>query len=753
LWNPSFLCESAAAMEARPLSPAPSAPGIRWWGVPAVGALLVGLWILEAATGASQEDPRRRVAWASLAREGLRRLAAPHLDARGRPRRQLDVRLVVHGPAACGAAVQDLLRRGDVLAERGTARPWRLEVRCREVRPPAAVRSPAAQLSMELTLAPPAGSPAKVSLTRRLGGYLALAAPLVAVVMALATGRILTSLLLGVICGAFLFVAGSPERLSDPPLLRLALLPVDLGHAVLVAVWEDVVRSTLGEFKLQLMGFAIALVGLVSVVTRAGGTAGLLRSVGRLGHSPRLAQLSAVATGVVIFFDDLASTLVTGSTARPLTDAARVSREKLAYLVDSTSAPVAGLAVVSTWVGFEVGLFQAAASSIGLPMSGFEIFFGALPLRFYCLFILFLVVSGVVLGRDLGPMLAAERRAWATGAVLRPGSRLADDAALTRGAPPAGLPPAGHVALIPVLTVLGGVLGLNVILGHRTPAVQSALAERLYRRGSAPHLWDCFAQAAKADLQGWALLGAAVVAVVLAFVLASRRRRALPPEAPAGALSRRDLLGAFTAPWRTVAQAIGILVGAWAIQSACDRLGTATTLAASLSGTLPPLVFPVLVFLTASALAFATGTSWGTMAMLIPTVLPLAHALGGPDDHLILFLSAGAVLDGAIFGDHCSPVSDTTILSSLASQCDHLDHVRTQLPYAFIAMSVAALVGYLGRPAGLAMIGVYALAAAILLAVLLVIGRNPRQTRAGAGRGAGPADPRSPTAAGSTPGG
>jgi Na+/H+ antiporter NhaC len=693
-----------------------------------VGALLVGLWLLEAATGAAQEGPRRRVAWAALAREGVRRLAAPHLDARGRPRQPIDVRMATSGPAACGEAVREVLRGGGLLAQRSTARPWRLEIRCRETRPGSTARYPSAQLGLELVLTPPGGPAARVTLTRRVGGYLALAAPLVAVVLALATGRILLSLLLGVICAAFLFVAGSPERLSDPPLWRLLLLPVDLGHAVGLALWADVLRSTLGEFKLQLVGFAVALVGLVAVVTRAGGTAGLLRAVGRLGQSPRLAQLSAVATGMVIFFDDLASTLVSGSTARPLTDAARVSREKLAYLVDSTSAPVAGLAVVSTWVGFEVGLFQAAASSIGLPMSGFEIFFGALPLRFYCLFILFLVVAGVVLGRDLGPMLAAERRAATTGTVLRPGSRLADGAALAQGAPPAGLPPAGHVALVPVLAVLGGVLGGNLILGHHTRAVQVALAEGLYRSGSGAHLQDCFAQAAKADLQGWALLGSGLIAVGLAFLLAARRRRYLPPDAPVGALSLRDLARTFVRSWRTVAQAIGILIGAWAIQAACDRIGAATTLAAALSGALPPLLFPVIVFGTAAGLAFATGTSWGAMAMLIPTVLPLAHALGGPDDHLILFLSAGAVLDGAIFGDHCSPVSDTTILSSLAAQCDHLDHVRTQLPYALIAMAVAALFGYLGRPAGLAPAAVYALAAATLLAVLLVVGRNPRRT-------------------------
>jgi Na+/H+ antiporter NhaC len=392
---------------------------------------------------------------------------------------------------------------------------------------------------------------------------------------------------------------------------------------------------------------------------------------------------------------------------------------------------VAGLAVVSTWVGFEVGLFQAAAVSIGLPLSGFEIFFGALPQRYYCLFILFLVVAGVVLGRDLGPMLQAERRAHATGAVLRPGSRLTDDAAIARGAPPAGLPPAGHVALIPVAAVLVGVIGGNLALGHRTPAVQRALAEGLYRPGTASHLQDCFAQAARADLQGWSLLGAGLAGVALAFLLAARRRRVLPADAPPGTLGARDLLGTFASPWRTVAQAIGILIGAWAIQATCDRVGAATTLAAALSGTLPPLVFPVIVFLVAAALAFATGTSWGTMAMLIPTVLPLAHALGGPDGNLVLFLSAGAVLDGAIFGDHCSPVSDTTILSSLAAQCDHLDHVRTQLPYAVFAMVVAALVGYLGRPAGLAPAAVYAVAAATLIAGLLLVGRDPRRAAAG----------------------
>ncbi len=565
---------------------------------------------------------------------------------------------------------------------------------------------------------------------QRITGYLALAPPLVAVAVALATRRILLSMLMAIFCGALVVLAGDPSRLSAPLWERLLRLPLDVLGAGVHAARYYLLGPLLAQFKVQVMIFATSLVGMIAVITRAGGTDGLVSLVSRLKGRPHLARLSVFLMGLALFFDDCANTLVVGSAARPITDAARVSREKLAYIVDSTAAPIAGVALISTWIGFEVGLFQTASESLGLATGGFDLFLEALPLRFYCILTLGFVLATILLRRDFGPMLGAERRAARTG---RTGTEepTGQEHFLERGGPPPGLEPSWPVAVVPILTVLLGVLGGILVLGHYTPGVRLALSEGLYGWGSVRHLRDCFTQAARAGIGGWAMLGAGCAGSVVALAMARRRRRHLP-SAPgqadrtrAAPLSWGELGRAYIVGGRAIASAIGILVCAWAIQAACDELGTSVTLTAALAGMVDPTLMPLLIFITSAAIAFATGTSWGTMGILIPTVVPLAYALGGREHPVLLYLAAGAVLDGAIFGDHCSPISDTTVMSSLSSGCDHLDHIRTQLPYAVTVMLAAALFGYLARGLGAPLWSCYAMAATALLSVLWALGRNP----------------------------
>lgn len=703
------------------------------WGGGVLAVLLVLLWALELTGGATRRRSRLRLASADLVREGLRSQTRSFLDARGRTKTQLPVWLDAHGDPVCTAELYHALTLHHVFSLHFAAKPGvtRMWARCTLRLPPPDRGSFSSSLELQLTLDPlpkPHKTPPRFRSRQRIAGYLALVPPLVAVVAALASGRILFSMLLAIFCGALLMLAGSPERLSEPTWQRLLWLPVDVVHSAWWATRHYVVGPLLAQFKLQVMVFATSLVGMIAVVTRAGGTQGLLSLVGRLRGSPPLARLSVLLMGLVLFFDDCANTLVVGSAARPITDAARVSREKLAYLVDSTAAPVAGVALISTWIGFEVGLFQTTADSLGMHVSGFEIFWEALPLRFYCLFTLFFVLAGILLRRDYGPMLAAERRAALTG-VVRRASGTEPDEFLRDGGPPPDLTPAWTVAVLPILTVLFGVLGGILALGHTTRGVRLALADGLYTTGSFDHLRDCFTQAAKEELQGWAMLGAGLAGSAVALLVARRQRRGLPPGSDA--LSWKDLGRAYFGGMRAIVGAIGILICAWGIQAACDALGTSVTLTASLAGAVDPMILPLLIFLTSAAIAFATGTSWGTMGILIPAVLPLAYALGGQSNPLILYLAAGAVLDGAIFGDHCSPISDTTVMSSLSSGCNHLDHIRTQLPYALTVMLAAAIFGYLGRAWGAPLVVCYGLAGITLIGVLLIVGRNPDRRRTG----------------------
>ncbi len=211
------------------------------------------------------------------------------------------------------------------------------------------------------------------------------------------------------------------------------------------------------------------------------------------------------------------------------------------------------------------------------------------------------------------------------------------------------------------------------------------------------------------------MLGASIAGAVVASLLTLAQRILMP----------MDILKAFLSGWKILPAAL-ILIFAWSIQQVCDELGTALFLSSLIKDTFSPTVLPIVIFVLSAAVAFSTGTSFGTMGLMLPTVAPLAYTLGSP---AVFVMSLGSVLDGSIFGDHCSPISDTTVLSSLSSSCDLVDHVETQMPYAVLCMIVAAGCGYLPAAMGLSPLPLYAVGIAVLFAVLMLIGRNPEKAR------------------------
>lgn len=494
---------------------------------------------------------------------------------------------------------------------------------------------------------------------------LAILPPLVAIVLAFATRRLLLSLGLAVGLGA---------------LLAARLDPLDAAKRL---VHDYAFVSILGDAsKLWILVFTVALIGTVAVASEAGGVRAIVARLARIARGPRSAQLLTFTAGLVAFFDDYTNAILVGSSMRPLFDRLRISREKLAYLVDSTSAPVAGVAVISTWIGYEVGLFGDVARGLGLEASGYEIFFRALPFRFYCFFTLGFVFLNVLSGREFGPMRAAEERARVEGAST-------EEADVET--PPAS---AAWVAILPIgLVLVGTVLGLLWDGGGLFGERGSLLAFATWR--------EVFGAADSTRVLGIAsLAGAATV-----FALARGMRL----------LSLAEAARAFLRGARSMGPAVGILLLAWGLNATSDDLGTSALLVSALSETLAPAFLPLATFLLAAAIAFATGTSWGTMGILLPTVLPLAHGAGGME---IFVLCAAAVLDGAIFGDHISPLSDTTLLSSIASEVDPMEHVRTQMPYALVTFGLALVLGYgalaLDLPAALSwLLGFGAMAAVI----------------------------------------
>jgi Na+/H+ antiporter NhaC len=425
--------------------------------------------------------------------------------------------------------------------------------------------------------------------------------------------------------------------------------------------------NLIDPWHLRICGFALLVLGTIRLTEASNGVAsmvGLLK--GRL-TSARHTKIGTAVAGLVVFFDDYANAFLVGSSMRPLTDRYGVSREKLAYLVDSTAAPVAGVAVVSTWLSYEVGLLGEVTLPLGLEVQGYGLLLLALPLRFYCAFALILVFTTALWDREVGPMLRAERKARQA---LRGRELMRDPHSL------------GAEQLDSVSSDGPRYLAINVVVPVAVLVVGVGVG-LIYDGGGFADAFDPFtvqswqALLSRAKNTTVVLLAAAVMAAVTALGLAVSTRQLTTPAAFA-ALGRGGARGL---------PALGILFCAWALGGVSKDLGTGPFLVAMLHGSVPALLVPLLTFLAAGAVALATGTSWGTMAILMPAALPLAHQMGGL---ALLVPTLAAVLDGAIFGDHCSPVSDTTVLSSTACECDLLSHVWTQLPYALLAFGVAA---------------------------------------------------------------
>ncbi len=505
-------------------------------------------------------------------------------------------------------------------------------------------------------------------------GWFSLLPPILAIVVALLFREVVTALFAGVWLGA-LAVAGFNPLTATWRLIDQFVVPalgdVDGGHT-------------------QIVVFSLLLGGVVGVVSRNGGTKGIVDAVSPFARTRRRGKLATWAAGMAIFFDDYANTLIVGNTMRPITDGLRISREKLAYLVDSTAAPVAALVPISTWVGYEISLIsdglRIAAeqnpdhAATLLEASPFAIFLHTIPYLFYPLLALFFVFLTSWWGRDFGPMGRAEARAAAGGGLFRPGAQLAADVGDTAIEVKEGVTPRWWNAAVPILTII-----VVVLAGLYTTGRAGA--------GADASLMDIFGAADPFATLLWGSLAGVLVAVGL-----SKAQ---------GILTVAEGIDATVAGMRAMFLAMVILVLAWSLGAVTEELGTAQYLSQLLSDRVALQAIPVLVFLTAAAMSFATGTSWGTMAILLPLVIPLTVSLGGDvgfdggAQYSILLGSISSVLAGAIFGDHCSPISDTTVLSSTASACDHVDHVRTQLPYALLVAVVAMLLGDIGTAFGL----------------------------------------------------
>ena len=457
----------------------------------------------------------------------------------------------------------------------------------------------------------------------------ALTPPIIAISLALITKEVYSSLFLGMLTGALLNVGFDPvEGINQ-------LFP------------DGVIAVLADKWNVGILVFLVILGTMVQLMNRTGGSTAFGAWAANRIKKREGAQLSTMLLGCLIFIDDYFNCLTVGSVMRPVTDKHRISRAKLAYLIDSTAAPICIIAPISSWA--------AAVSGFVKGENGISIFVQSIPYNFYALLTLFMIVCIIFLKTDYGPMLAQEDIARKGGDVTASNrEQTAADTTMER--------PAGRVSdlVVPVLfLIVGCVTGM------------------IYTGGFF-HGKSFVAAFAASNASVGLVMGSSVALIItIAYYLVRR------------SLSFSECMDCLPDGFKQMVPAMLILTFAWTLKSMTDNLGAATYVAAIMGHSANGLMgfLPAIIFLVAIGLAFASGTSWGTFGILIPIVVSCFQDV----DPQLMIISISACMAGAVCGDHCSPISDTTIMSSAGAQCDHLLHVTTQLPYALTVASVSFL--------------------------------------------------------------
>ncbi|MHB2153978.1 Na+/H+ antiporter NhaC family protein [Calditrichota bacterium GD2] len=497
--------------------------------------------------------------------------------------------------------------------------------------------------------------------------WLSILPPFVAIVFAMLFRQVIISLFFGIWLGVTFLFDYNPFS------------------GFLNTLTEYIGKAPTDPERMAILIFSLALGGMVGVISRSGGTMGIVHSLRRFASNRRKGQLATWLMGVLIFFDDYANTLIVGNTMRPLTDRLKISREKLSYLVDSTAAPVATMAIISTWIGYQLSLMNDSFQTLNLDLNAYIVFIKTIPYNFYPIFSLMFGFFIAFFNRDLFSMYRAEKRCVTKGAVLREGAVPLADLENSELKPKEGVPLRWYNALIPILVVIITTLSGLWFTGYYNASAQGLLSENM---SGLRYVSLVVGSAESFSVLMWASFSGGIVAIVLALVQRI--------------LNLDQTLQAWVGGVKAMVMAAIILTLAWAIGNICTDLQTANYVIYLTRDFLSPHLIPVIAFISAGIIALSTGTSWGTMAILIPIVIPMAYQLPkldptiGPllQDHIFLS-SIASILAGATFGDHCSPISDTTIMSSMATGADHVDHVRTQLPYALISALISLIAGYL----------------------------------------------------------
>ena len=533
--------------------------------------------------------------------------------------------------------------------------------------------------------------------------WLSILPPLIAIALALIFKEVIISLFIGIWSGAF--ISGG---------LRIESFYYFLD-SIFSVVYKYVISALSDADHMSIIVFSLLIGGMVAIISKNGGMAGVVQALSKYARSSRSSQFITWLLGVAIFFDDYANTLIVGNTMRSVTDKFKISREKLAYIVDSTAAPVSAVAFITTWIGAELSYIAGATENLAgfdADLTPYAIFISSLKYSFYPILTLIFILILIYQRKDYGPMHKAEMRARTTGQVSSAKTQDEDEPDMEDLRPVAGAKLRWYNAVLPVLavivvTIIGLVdTGMESIYGDlvkaEIPMNGASWSDIWGAMGSLSEGWNASFFVKMGNLIGAsnsyvALLWSSFAGLLLAIILTVGGR----------IIKLHDTMHYMVTGFKTMLPALIILTLAWSLAIVTsDELHTADYLTSVLQGNVSAYSMPIIIFILAAFIAFSTGSSWSTMAILYPIAIPTTWAiaqsqgLDAQEANELLFNVISIVLAASVVGDHCSPISDTTILSSLASDCNHIDHVRTQLPYALTVGGVSILIGFLASYLG-----------------------------------------------------
>lgn len=482
-------------------------------------------------------------------------------------------------------------------------------------------------------------------------GWLSLIPPIVAIGLALLTKEVLGSLFIGIFSGYFIYVNFAPPEIAE----KLASTNPIIGP--FIEMFNSLIANAGDSWNMAILLFLAILGAIVAVVTVAGGSNAYGEWAVNKVKSRSGAQLSTFLLGAIIFIDDYFNSLTVGTVMKPVTDRFKISRAKLAYLLDSTAAPVTILVPVSSWVAYIMSQMKDPLVEGGFGLSPLQAFVSTIPYNLYAWLALVMVVVIAITNLEFGPMARFEKKAIETGELQE------DREATPPGDDFSGLPVSkkGHPLdlIVPIMAlIVFTVIAMLYTGGYFSPDV-----------GFVKAIGDTDAATS--------LVYGGIASLLLCLVLFVPRKL----------MTYGQFIEASIQGIKSMVPAFAILILAWTMGSVLrdGGLQTGTFVASIIADKIPGWLLPAIIFVVSGFIAFSTGTSWGTFAIMLPIAIPLSAAV----DPGLVSIMMGAVLAGAVYGDHCSPISDTTILSSTGASCHHIDHVATQFPYATTVAAVS----------------------------------------------------------------